>query len=124
MILSTAVSPERIAAAEKTFYANWDKDTAGDDLIGSHRREKSVLPQAGKLLRWTEAEMQTRRAMLRAALAVAAGGGEKLKANPDPFGDTPFETRPVEGGYEMKSGLGKVIGKPVVLVIRTSKPEK
>ncbi len=122
LIRSTAVPPEKTAAAEKAFYANWDMDTAGDDLIAAIFA-KSVLPQAGKL-RWTEAEMQTRRAMLRAALAVAAGGGEKLKANPDPFGDTPFETRPVEGGYEMESGLGKVIGKPVVLVIRRSKPEK
>jgi len=122
LILATAVSPEKIAAAENAFCANWDKDTADDDRIAAVLA-KALLPAAGKLRR-TEAEMQTRRAMLRAALAVADGGGEKLKANPDPFGDTPFETRPVEGGYEMTSALGKVLEKPLVLVVRTATPGK
>jgi hypothetical protein len=82
-----------------------------------------LRPAAGNL-RFTEAEMQTRRAMLRAALAIAGGGGDRLKEHPDPFGGVPFEVRPVDGGYELKSGLSKVIGRPVVLVLRTSRPQK
>lgn len=74
-------------------------------------------------LRFTECEMQARRAMLRAALAVAAGGSDRLKENPDLFGNGPFEVRTVEGGYELKSALGKVIGRPVVLAVRHTRPK-
>ena len=82
-----------------------------------------MLPATGQL-RFREAEMIARRAMLRAALAVASGGPAKLKDHPDPFGEGPFGTRPVEGGYELKSALGKVIGRPVVLVVRTTRPPR
>jgi hypothetical protein len=75
-------------------------------------------------LRFTEAELQAQRAMLRAALAVAGGGPDRFKEHPDPFGTGPFEVRPVDGGYELKSALGKVIGRPVVLRVRTARPEK
>ena len=81
-----------------------------------------MLPAVGKL-RFTEAETQARRAMLRAALAVAAGGPGRLKDHPDPFGTGPFATRPVDGGYELKSALGEAIGRPVVLTVRTARPE-
>ncbi|QJX00961.1 hypothetical protein [Frigoriglobus tundricola] len=122
LIQATAVSPEKIAAAEEAFYANWDKDTAGDDLIAAVVA-RTFLPAVGNLRR-TEAEMQTRRAMLCAALAVAEGGSETLKANPDPFGNTPFKTRPIGSGYEMTSALGTVIDKPLVLLVRTAKSGK
>lgn len=82
-----------------------------------------MLPGTGRL-RFSEAEVQARRAMLRAALAIAAGGPDRLKEHPDPFGDGPFEVRPVEGGYELKSGLGKVIGRPVVLIVRHTRSDK
>jgi hypothetical protein len=82
-----------------------------------------LLPGTGKM-RLTETETMAQRAMLRAALAVADGGPDRLKQHADPFGGGPFETRPVEGGYELKSGLGKVIGRPVVLVVRGIRPEK
>lgn len=120
LIQVTAVALDKIGAAEKAFFDNWDKDTANDDPIAV-AVAKMLLPAAGRL-RLTEAEMFTRRAMLRAALAVAAEGADKFKTHTDPFGNVPFETRPVEGGYEMKSGLGKLIDKPLTLTVRTTRP--
>jgi hypothetical protein len=122
LIQATSVQPDKIVAAEKAFFANWDKDTENDDPI-SVGVAKLLLPGAGKL-RLTEAELQTRRAMLRTAFAIAAEGADKLKTHTDPFENAVFETRPVEGGYELKSALGKHLDKPLTLTVRTSRPKE
>jgi hypothetical protein len=121
MIQIAALPPHQVPAAEKAFHDNWNKDTANDDLIAV-AVTRMLLPAGGRL-RHTECEMQARRAMLRAALAVAAEGRDKLKAHPDPFGTGPFALRPVDGGYELKSDLGKVIDRPVTLPVRTTRPK-
>jgi hypothetical protein len=122
LIQATSVSLDKIVAAEKAFFANWDKDTENDDPIAVNVA-KMLLPGAGKL-RLTEAELQTRRAMLRTAFDIAAEGADKLKTHTDPFGNAAFETRPVEGGYELKSALGKHLDKPLTLTVRTTRPKE
>ena len=122
LIRVTTAAPEKVEAAEKAFFANWEKDTANDDPIAVGVA-KLLLPGAGRL-RLTETELFSRRAMLRAALAVAAEGADKFKTHTDPFGNVPFETKPVEGGYELKSQLGKLLEKPVTLTVRTTPPKK
>ena len=43
--------------------------------------------------------------LLKAAIAVVRGGPEKLEAIKDPFGTGPFEYRPLDKGFELKSKL-------------------
>lgn len=116
------MAPEKVRAAEKAFLANWKADTANDDPIAAWVA-RELLPAAASL-RLTEDEMVSRWAMVRAMFAVATDGADKLKTHTDPFGNAAFETRPVEGGYELKSALGQVIDKPVTLLVRTTPPKK
>ncbi|MBI3468728.1 MAG: hypothetical protein HY000_37470 [Planctomycetes bacterium] len=74
-----------------------------------------VLPAVDKYLA-TEHRNQARLAMLLAAIAVAQDGPEKLKEIKDPFGDGPFEFRPLDQGFELKSKL-LFEGKPVTLTV-------
>jgi hypothetical protein len=55
--------------------------------------------------RLAEAGWETRRAMLKAAIAVQLDGKEALKAHPDPFGDGPFAFEAFNGGFELQSKL-------------------
>lgn len=120
-----ALPVEKVAQAEKELLQSLAQlDPAGDpDEQIVKALTRLLLPGVGKM-RITEAEMIARRAMLRAALAVAGGSPDRLKEHPDPFGDGPFEVRPVEGGYELKSRLSQVIGRPVTLVVRPTRPAK
>ncbi len=40
---------------------------------------------------------------MRAAITIVQGGAEKAKETRDPFGDGPFEYRPFDGGFELRS---------------------
>jgi hypothetical protein len=79
-----------------------------------------LLPAMHKAMA-AEQAAQTRFALFKAALAVAQGGPEKLKAIRDPFGDGPFEYRKSPQGFELKS---KLIYKelPVTLTVGPKDP--
>jgi hypothetical protein len=62
--------------------------------------------------RRSEAQM----ALFKAALGVVVGDAAKLKDFKDPFGDGPFEYRPLEKGFELKSKL-LFKGQPVILTV-------
>jgi hypothetical protein len=57
-----------------------------------------------------------RMALFKAAVAVIQGGPDRLKDIKDPFGDGPFEYRPLAGGFELTS-KAMYQGKPVTLVV-------
>ena len=61
-----------------------------------------------------------RAAMLKAAVAVAAGGAEKIKDFRDPYGQGPFEYKALPQGFELQSKL-TVEGKPVTLKVGAAK---
>ncbi len=61
---------------------------------------------------WARARM----ALFRAALAVAQGGPDKLRAVPDPFGSGLFEYRALPQGFELKSKL-LFENQPVTLTV-------
>lgn len=63
-----------------------------------------LLPAMDKVLA-KEHRHKARFAMLFAAIAVAQDGGEKLKEIKDPYGDGPFEYKPLDKGFELKSKL-------------------
>jgi hypothetical protein len=74
-----------------------------------------LLPNMEKVFA-TERRTQARMAMLLAAAAVLEGGPSKLKGIKDPFGENPFEYRPLKEGFELKSNL-RYKGQPVTIVI-------
>jgi DNA-binding FadR family transcriptional regulator len=76
---------------------------------------KAILPNYDKVVD-TEARAQCRLAMLKAAIAVAKGGPDKVKDFPDPYGDGPFEYRGLPQGFELRSKL-QFRGDPVVLQV-------
>jgi hypothetical protein len=56
-------------------------------------------------LRYLAARSEARLAMLRAAIVLQQEGMEKFKAIKDPYGDGPFEYRPLKGGFELRSAV-------------------
>ena len=65
---------------------------------------------------------RSRLAMLKAAVAVRAGGVEQLQAHNDPFGDGPFEYQPTARGFKLRSKL--MWGdRPFELVVEPPPPE-
>lgn len=69
-------------------------------------------------LRWAEAHSQTRRALLRAAIAVRIEGPSALNRHRDPYDGNPFSYVPVDGGFRLQSRLGDG-GIPISLSILT-----
>ena len=55
--------------------------------------------------RWTEAYTQTRRALLRAAIAVQMAGPRALDQHPDPYDGKPFSYKSIERGFQLESRL-------------------
>ncbi len=55
--------------------------------------------------RWTEAYTKTRRALLRAAIAVQVDGPRALEHHPDPYGGKPFAYTPLTSGFRLESRL-------------------
>jgi hypothetical protein len=89
------------------------KGNPANPLIRTDVRFANVRP-ANPLMRLTpalgvarlrEARTKARWAMFKAAIAVVQGGREKLKDFPDPYGDGPFEYRPLENGFELESKI-------------------
>ncbi len=76
---------------------------------------KLLAPALGKL-RQAEARLQTRRAMLAAALAVLKDGRDALKTHPDPYDGAAFQYKAVEGGFELRSKL-KMKDRPMTLTV-------
>lgn len=78
-----------------------------------------LLPAVDKVLA-KEHRNRARFALLFAAIAVAESGMEKLKDIKDPYGDGPFEYRPLDKGFELKSKL-IFEDKPVALTFGQGK---
>jgi hypothetical protein len=80
---------------------------------------KLLLPQYAKVYD-THARAAARLATLKAAVAVASGGAEKLKDHRDPYGQGPFEYKALPQGFELRSKL-TFEGKPVTLTVGRTK---
>jgi len=76
----------------------------------------ALLLPAIDSLRAKQQRHQARLAMLLASIAVAESGPEKLKEIKDPFGSGPFDYKPLDKGFELKSKL-TYEGQPVTLTI-------
>jgi len=84
---------------------------------------RQFLPALHRIRYW-EAEAQTRLAMLMAAIDVVLDGKDALTKHTDPFGDGPFQYKPLEnGGFELRSKLAVPKEGPLTLTVGApSKP--
>ena len=90
-----------------------------DETKAAQPLAEVIVPDVHQLLA-KERRSQARLAMLLAAVAVAESGSDKLNEFRDPFGEGPFEYRPLEHGFEMKSKL-LYEGQPVTLTVGARK---
>jgi hypothetical protein len=73
-------------------------------------------------LRWAEAYEQTRRSLLRAAIAVQLDGPEALTQHIDPFDKKPFTYLAVDGGFRLESRVAED-GIPISLSVTPNSEE-
>jgi len=102
----------------ETFQQQYDPDYAKAS-IGNPILER-FTPMLSRF-RWAEAYNNTRRALLRAAIAVQQGGTKELSRYPDPSNDQPFSYIQSPNGFALESSL-KENEKPISLsVVSTQK---
>jgi hypothetical protein len=104
---------KQVALPEPRFheqYSQLKQRLQADNALASY-----LLPDFADLLA-KERRNEARLAMLLASIAVAESGPEALKDIKDPFGEGPFEYRPLGKGFEVQSKL-QFEGKPVTLTI-------
>jgi hypothetical protein len=87
-----------------------EKKQAGNPVF------KILFPALVKM-RWRQARIEVRRAMLSAALAVRLEGQDALKNHPDPVVGGTFDYEGFEGGFEMRSKLKEGGDKPLTLTV-------
>lgn len=90
-----SLSPEQF---EKEFKSEFDPLSKANPVI---RLMTPSLPR----FRWRESYMQTRRALLRAAIAVQLDGTAALKQYLDPYNGQPFSYTPLGPGFRLESDL-------------------
>jgi hypothetical protein len=90
-----ALPPEQF---EKTYKAEIEDLSRSNPVI---RVFTPALPR----FRWAEAYCQTRRALLRAAIAVRLDGPAALSQHLDPYDKNPFAFIPVDSGFRLESRL-------------------
>ena len=73
--------------------------------------------------RWAESYEQTRRALLRAAIAVRMEGPQALNKHLDPYDKKPFTYANVDGGFRLQSRLADG-GVPISLLILSNSGEQ
>lgn len=94
--------------------------------IGELSRANPVIRQFTPALwrfRWAEAYNQTRRALLRAAIAVRLDGPRALNQHLDPYDENPFSYIPVDGAFRLESRLTDGV-VPISLSIVPSSEER
>jgi len=101
-----AVSPEQF---EKEYASEWEPLSKSNPVI---RVMTPNLPR----FRWREAYEQTRRALLRAAIAVQIDGPRALDQNSDPYDGKPFSYKSNGQGFRLESHL-KEGNKPLSISV-------
>lgn len=98
------LSPEQFEKAYKSEY---------DELSKTNAVVRQFTPAMPRL-RWAEAYEQTRRALLRAVVAVQIDGPRALSRQLDPYDKMPFTYSPVDRGFRLESRLSQG-GVPISL---------
>jgi hypothetical protein len=76
----------------------------------------AVAPNV-EAMRYASDRVIVRFAMLHAAVAIVSAGTGELKSFKDPFGEGPFEYRPLKGGFELKSKLRSKDRPPAIVTV-------
>ncbi len=117
----------RHAGAVRPLYATWVKklDLPTEQFLKEWEAQVAKMkdnpvfgllaPALGKC-REAEARAHTRRAMLKAAIAIRLDGPSAAKNQIDPYDGKPFQFTPFDGGFELRSKL-EMKDKPMVLTV-------
>jgi hypothetical protein len=97
---------------EKAYAQSWAEIQRNNPIAATFT---PVLPR----LRWAEAYEETRRTLLRAAIAVQRFGPKALDKYLDPYYGRPFSYVPMKDGFELKSNL-KENGKELELTVTSA----
>ena len=108
-----ALPPEQF---EKTYKIEFDELSKTNPVV---RQFTPALPR----FRWAEADEQTRRALLQAAVATRLEGSQALNQHFDPYDKKPFTYTAVDGGFRLESRLTDG-GIPISLLIVPSSEER
>jgi hypothetical protein len=108
-----ALPPEQF---EKAYKVDFDEISKTNPVA---RQFTPALPR----FRWTEADEQTRRALLQSAISVRLLGPEALNQHKDPYDNKPFTYTAVDGGFRLESRLTDG-GIPISLSIMQSSEEQ
>ena len=120
---------------QQSFYASWAPrfTLSPEQFEMAYRAEIEELSRTNPVvreftpnlprLRWAEAHSQTRRALLRAAIAVRIEGQGALNRHLDPYDGNPFSYAPVDSGFRLQSRLSDA-GIPISLSIFTSRENR
>jgi hypothetical protein len=120
---------------QQSFYASWAPrfvlppeqfEKAYKAEIEEFARANPVIRQFTPALprfRWAEANTQTRRALLQAAIAVRLDGPKALNQHLDPYDKNPFSYILVDGGFRLESRLNEG-GIPISLSIVPNSEER
>jgi hypothetical protein len=107
-----ALPPEEFESAYKVEF---------DQLSKTNPVARQFTPALPRF-RWAEAYEQTRRALLRAAIAVRLNGPEALDQHVDPFDKKPFSYTAVDGGFRLESRVTDG-GIPISLAVAPNSGE-
>lgn len=114
---------------QRSFYSAWDSrfslppqefETTYKAEIERLSAKNPVIQQFTPNLprfRWADAYCQTRRALLRTAIAVRLDGPNNLNRHPDPYDNKPFTYIPIKNGFRLESRLTEN-GVPLSLLIK------
>jgi hypothetical protein len=107
------LSPEQF---EKAYEVEFDELSKTNPVV---RQFTPALPR----FRWAEADEQTRRALLRTAIAVRLDGPGAVNLQSDPYDTKPFSYTGLNGGFRLESRLTDG-GVPISLLILPSSEEE
>jgi hypothetical protein len=120
---------------QHAFYVRWARrfTLPPEQFEAAYNREVGPLAQTNTVVgqftpalprfRWSEAYSRTRRALLKAAIAVELDGARALTQYPDPYDGKPFSYIPVSGGFRLESRL-RENGNPLSISILSNPKER
>lgn len=119
------------AQQQQSFYASWSSrfTMPPKQFESTYKSEMEGIAGANPLIRlftpnlprfrWADSYKETRRALLKAAIAVRLDGPSAVNQHPDPSDGNPFSYIPVGGGFQLESRQNEA-GSPLALSIPTS----
>lgn len=119
------------AQQQQSFYSSWSArfTLPPNEFESTYKSEMEGIGKTNPLIRfftpnlprfrWADSYKETRRALLRTAIAVRLNGANAVNQYPDPYDGNPFSYSLIDGGFQLQSRLAEGCS-PIVLSIPTT----